>query len=56
MAWVKLTTPTGKPVYIANSSNGANASIDLESGGVEHVTETHEQVAAMLGWVPPGDA
>lgn len=58
---IQFTTPTGHPVLInpsfvervrladAEASTNARTSIDLQSGKSEHVLESFEHVARMLG-------
>jgi hypothetical protein len=63
--WVTLTTPTKEPVHINSDQvervrhatypeapRGAFATLDLQSGRVQHVTETREQVMALFAGLP----
>jgi len=65
MPWVTLTTPTKELVHInsdqvervrhapnADSPHGAFATLDLQSGKVQHVAETRDMVMALF----PGSA
>lgn len=69
MPWVTLTTPTKEPVHInsdqvervrhapnPDAPRGAFATIDLQSGKVQHVAETRETVMALFAGLPVREA